>query len=516
MGHRWFIFSAGERYGPWSASRIRDELRAGRIDAFDMVAVEGSEIKRPLVEVDEIFENSRIQSAAIVSDVDTLLLAAGSEPAQTNDQPPPLKSARKSSQRKPPEKSPDIQKVDAQRPDMKGTKPEDGLEEKSRPRVFEALAAKEAVLDAKDRGVRPVEPARRADGKRYMVWTSSRSSSGPHSSSEVIALWYAKKFNASCSIQKLGDGRRIGIEQFIKFYEKNQRSGSVVLREVLNAARSSNAASWWLALAVFIAVLLIVAAFLYSSSLILTSPGLDEIRPASANETAVKDALSRPVPVQPQASETAPTLPKLSQTIPQAIPRPSLEQQKVSASGDRDSPQTPRSEVTNLPTRTKKEHGRSVAVRKPVSNSKQLTRQPVANRPSPRVGSMPPPQRPIYAPSTPLVAKPGPLPKPSPADRGAVSTATPSSPGVTTKPMPLTEGQTVTLTNYRFNSEHLNACEMKCKLKMSGSRGPVIAVFFKEAFGAQFQGREAGVTVSGIIKRDQASGGLQILVQSVR
>jgi 3-phosphoglycerate kinase len=82
--------------------------------------------------------------------------------------------------------------------------------------------------------------------------------------------------------------------------------------------------------------------------------------------------------------------------------------------------------------------------------------------------------------------------------------------------MPLTEGQTVTLTNYRFNSEHLNACEMKCKLKMSGSRGPVIAVFFKEAFGAQFQGREAGVTVSGIIKRDQASGGLQILVQSVR
>ena len=68
MAVRWLIFSAGGQLGPWSASRIRDELRGGRIDPFDLVAIEGSQIKRPLVEVDEIFETAQVQSAAIIEE----------------------------------------------------------------------------------------------------------------------------------------------------------------------------------------------------------------------------------------------------------------------------------------------------------------------------------------------------------------------------------------------------------------------------------------------------------------
>ncbi|MEI6399569.1 MAG: hypothetical protein WCO71_12435, partial [Pseudomonadota bacterium] len=69
MAVEWNVHSGAQVFGPWSASRIRDELRAGRIDAFDLVSVVGSSVKRSLVEVDQIFETSGVQAAAIVSDV---------------------------------------------------------------------------------------------------------------------------------------------------------------------------------------------------------------------------------------------------------------------------------------------------------------------------------------------------------------------------------------------------------------------------------------------------------------
>ena len=93
MSVKWIVHSGTEDLGPWSASRIRDELRAGRIDAFDLVSVVGGTVKRPLMEVDEIFENSRIQPAAIIQEEPqtesssampevVLALAAGADPVQ--------------------------------------------------------------------------------------------------------------------------------------------------------------------------------------------------------------------------------------------------------------------------------------------------------------------------------------------------------------------------------------------------------------------------------------------------
>ena len=68
MSARWLIHSRDRTFGPWTAVQVRDELRAGRIDPFDMASKEGSSLKRPLVEIDEIFQSSRVQMGEMVGD----------------------------------------------------------------------------------------------------------------------------------------------------------------------------------------------------------------------------------------------------------------------------------------------------------------------------------------------------------------------------------------------------------------------------------------------------------------
>jgi hypothetical protein len=78
------------------------------------------------------------------------------------------------------------------------------------------------------------------------------------------------------------------------------------------------------------------------------------------------------------------------------------------------------------------------------------------------------------------------------------------------------DGATVTLSGYRFNVGLLNACAIKCKIPMNGPQGPVTAVFFKEAFGSSFATKASGVTIVGTVRKDLATGSVQIFVQSVR
>jgi hypothetical protein len=79
----------------------------------------------------------------------------------------------------------------------------------------------------------------------------------------------------------------------------------------------------------------------------------------------------------------------------------------------------------------------------------------------------------------------------------------------------LTEGGVVRISGYQFNPGALQSCELKCKLVMNGPQGPLTAVFFKEAFGAQLQGKERGVALTGMVRRDPATGGLIVIVQRV-
>ena len=295
MSLRWLVYAAGEELGPWSASRIRDELRAGRIDAFDMVAVEGGQIKRPLMEVDEIFENSRIQAAAFISEGPASRKVAGADFVKPN----PTKTGsilklvdhsanqETANNIQPPESGSEpkhILKIDGAKIDSSHLVPE-------RPRAFEALAAKEAVLSTKkvvQRQGSPRPGVTGFDAKRYVLWRADRGSEGPFSSREILALWRRQKISPATTVQRLGNDKRIAVSQFVRFYEKNQPPGAAILNQAQLVIRAKTVASWWLMIAIVLAAGIIVAAFFYSSTVTLTGPILDPNSPP-VTSTVSKD-----------------------------------------------------------------------------------------------------------------------------------------------------------------------------------------------------------------------------------
>ena len=60
MSELWNIYKDGRQIGPLTASDIRRGLREGEFDPFDLVARDGSNLRRELVEVDELFFTSQV------------------------------------------------------------------------------------------------------------------------------------------------------------------------------------------------------------------------------------------------------------------------------------------------------------------------------------------------------------------------------------------------------------------------------------------------------------------------
>src|SRR5688500_555295 len=85
MMKRWYIFRDGRALGPYDAREIRESLREGMWDPFDLVSAEGSAVKIPLVEVDEIFASSQVElQAAPRSLVEPLPDEFASSPFEVN------------------------------------------------------------------------------------------------------------------------------------------------------------------------------------------------------------------------------------------------------------------------------------------------------------------------------------------------------------------------------------------------------------------------------------------------
>ena len=58
MVKRWNVYHGNDHLGLKTAKEIREALRQGTLDPFDKVALEGSNIREDLVEVDEIFKET--------------------------------------------------------------------------------------------------------------------------------------------------------------------------------------------------------------------------------------------------------------------------------------------------------------------------------------------------------------------------------------------------------------------------------------------------------------------------
>ena len=444
MSQRWLVHSGVEVFGPWTAEEVRSQLRAGRIDAFDLVSLEGSARKRPLVDVDEIFINTarisaqqfsegsqRTESRLIVvppAVQDNLALKGG---ASDNDPQKALPSS-------------------GHAPANTEFRP---------PRAFEALAAP-SLTSAAARPASQSSPAKAAQQnapskggvvRRYILWIPGQNSQGPFTSREVLTLWYARKIPAETFVQKAGTSKRISIAHFAVFYERAAPSGIAFVGEARAAAGVLDASTRWLITAFIVGFLVILTAFLWRNRHEeLSEKGTEIYRSILGDE---EDFIHNP---------------DSSQVGSDSKPHESPARQ--------DGPRVPGNQ------------GERQVVHPNRKQQNSRVRQPKVERAPRRVA---------------------PTPKPPTETRPVVSKASPAA----TK---FTDGALVTLTGYRFNISALSACELKCKILMSGPQGSVTAVFFKEAFSDILSRKSSGLSITGTIKRDSGTGAVSIFVQSVK
>ncbi len=444
MSQRWLVHSGVEVFGPWTAEEVRSQLRAGRIDAFDLVSLEGSARKRPLVDVDDIFINTVGKSTQHFSEssqkTESRLIVAA--PATQDN----LALKGKPSNQDPQQ----VFTASGHSPANTEFRP---------PRAFEALAAP-TLTSAASRPASQSSPAtaspQNAPSKggvvrRYLLWIPGQNSQGPFTSREVLTLWYARKIPAQTFVQKAGTTKRISIAHFAVFYEKAAPSGIAFVGEARAAAGVLDASTRWLISAFIIGLMVIVAAVLWRHRREELSGKGSEIYRSILGD---QDEFTR----NPDSSEVGLDYDSRRSTAGLSDP------------GGTDS------------------YGPGQAVHPNRKRQNSRVRQPKVERSPRRVSPTPKPA----AETLPVVSKPSPA---------------------ATK---FTDGALVTLTGYRFNISALSACELKCKISMSGPQGSVTAVFFKEAFLDVLSRKSSGLSITGTIKRDSATGGISIFVQSVK
>lgn len=468
MAQRWIIHSRDRTLGPWTGAQVRDELRAGRIDPFDMVSQENSSIKRPLVEVDDIFQSSRVQMAEIIQEevVEAFPERDVQEATAVSRPQSRLEKALGEPVVVP---APPLQAVGA---------PVALVQPAQRPRQFQALAAEARVA--------PQKPNRKSGEKNYFITDSTGRSYGPLSSHDVMEMWQRGIIDARSIVQRRDQPRKISIQKFVSFYERSAPSGIAFLPEenqLRPGYRYASKDSSDGLFAMFVVLLTCLALgflghTLYQSRKSQLKRGKEPAKSAHRFDLkANEDLAGRIAPVKrpiPKVAEPRPN--PAEKVLSNPVPRSSGVKRGESLRTPRPNVSTAASPTTQRTTTPAKPRALPSRVSVPRSAPQRSSsiRTERRRQPVKRVSA----------------------PRPRPVESWE-------------------DGKTVTLSGYTFSASALGVCEGKCKLPMSGANGPITAVFFKQAYGSALANRGSGAAVSGILRKS-ASGDWQIIVSSVR
>lgn len=452
MAQRWIIHSRDRTLGPWTGMQVREELRAGRVDPFDMVSQEHGTIKRPLVEVDEIFQSSRVQMGELLKESSIPLQGGGAKVTQVSESLNLPDAAASGSTYDP---------------------------DPPRPSQFQALAAEARLSSPYNK------PGRSTGRKHYIVIDSTGRVMGPMASSEILDLWQRGMLDARSIVQRKDQPRKISIQKFISFYERAAPSGFAFLTHDYGESAgyrygtksASQGPMVWFAVIMTIVALGFLGMTLYQKQSISSKPkkavpALKHRFDLKANEDLVGRIAQS---ATPQVKANGAPANKL-ESLPEVIVTP------------------------------------SVSKPNPVAKSKASSRSanpPRRYTPPPRYGSSY--SRPKQLPPTPAARSQ----TPAVASSSSVLRQQASGSSFVSPLASWTDGATVSISGYRFAPAALAACQGKCKVPMSGPKGPITAVFFKQAHGPALSKKAGGATLTGIIRK-QPSGEWQLIVSGVR
>lgn len=479
MSQLWFVYSRDKTFGPWSSSEVRDQLRSGNIDPFDMVSSDGSPVKRPLVEVDEIFQSSRIQMGALIENgviEESAAVVGGNQPKPTAVSLETQQNSQDLSNQKPVSLPPVNKSLDV-----------------ARPKQFQALAIESRV--ANQRFAKP--------GKRhYFVTDSAGRVLGPMSSSDVISLWQKGIVDRSATVEKKGQPRKISLEKFVGFYQlggshsdPGVRIGGGGLQRYYNHRFKHAIISQqrFLPVIALVCALLIVIGLLSFKLSVSPKQGTNIIQTESKNEVAKA--------VSPESLPSG------------ARPIVNIDDKRKGTPNSQFATKVPSPKI------------QSEAARKAAQNTQRLKnggRESISNvnvaRPTDRPGPKPVSIRSKKQTSSnqSTFQKPAEeikrvksIETPKPVITKRVSSPRPKS----TPPKQWSDGQSLSV-SARFTTSAVQTCSAKCKLQVQTSSGPLTAVFFKAAFGEKLISAKGSASLSGIVRK-QADGSWQIIVSGV-
>ena len=491
MQLRWVVHSGAEKFGPWSASEIRDQLRMGKIDAFDLVALFSSTELAPIYDVPALFdsysERTLENELAQMKPPDLKMASGGINAEQPypeanawQTQPTAIQeklSAAKLGQ--PGGPAPQIHAVIHENSNKIGA---------SSAQVSPDLGAwpKPKNASPPQTNITNLKTKSANGARKYFLRAPGERAKGPFSSRDITLLWYGKKLSPQYTVQKIGGPARINIRKFITFYEQANVSSIAFLRQGHLAPSLKQGFFRWLLIPFLVISILIAGAFLWQKKHPNSTDLL--VQPMEPIWKQVKNDVSNTSVNSNKSSTVQPIAP-----VPEGIKRAKIK--------------------IKLP---------SMAKRPKIKDPSMHYWRPKYAAPAPLPTQLAQPLKPAperaqsnLVPATNLGSKSMPSRTPAIKQIGANQrTAAPKKPSTPLGPA-WSNGANVTLSGYRYNAGALSACTGKCKIPMTGPKGPVIAVFFKDSFAKEFLGNKTALTLGGTIKLDPAGGPPFIYVQTV-
>ncbi|NRA65593.1 MAG: hypothetical protein HRU19_13985 [Pseudobacteriovorax sp.] len=470
---KWEVFKDGKSLGLKTAGEIRQSLREGAIDPFDMVCEEGSTIKSELVEVDEIFNE----------DADSDSGEASSQEVSPPDLPSRiinLDQATGTGHRPAPQAPPPRQFPDPA--------PLDQNSKMTASAMNRAIKAESQIANQSSSNTNDKKKA-----KKFELIDEKKRVLGPVSAVEIQSLFQRGIISTSVKVRKVDGTKLIPVRQFISNYSdkrikalsdkasasKTGNPSSKVLNELYQNMNSKKMAQKKPPLGIFVLVGIVVlgVAFLFlSQDPDSSDKGKKRVIKKAEAPTEVQ---APPVPVKKPEPVREPVVKKSAPPpVPKSSPPPEVKQEPPPKVVTKPKPKP-------APPRPK--------ARKPIATPKP--RPAPVSRPKAKVEAVPP-----KLPSS--TSRPA-NPQPAANTKGPIARALENV------------GSVATIGPLKYRNKDLENCALKCRLRFRDSAGGALeAVFFKGAYYDILKANSGGVTITGSTKIE--GGGLVVFIQDVR
>lgn len=482
---RWFVFKDKGQLGPFDARELRDSLRAGVVDPFDLVCKEGAsiEIKRPLVEVDEIFQVEDDLGAKQAPAETKTVLTAKASPAQ--DLAPQRKVPAPAPVAEPPEEKEPVP-AQEQKPPL------------SRPPFSSPFAE--------------YEDEERKHKKQYFAINMNNDILGPLAKEEVISLFQKGVLDSTVKIKKLNSTLTVPVAKFVQAYvaaAPRNHDGTITGRAIVSSVHMMRLAAVSLKRRMLIPIasvaLLVVACLIGFWAVGLLPFGGIFSKTAFSSRSGPTDAH--------EARTVAPPRPR------HKVERHVFQQPLQEAASHPEQNMKP-PERTPAPTQVAA-HDKKLAFKEKMEKMEKAKPQPKKQRIKPQEH---PPQtvalaqpQPVQQ-SVPLPSAQAPVQIPAPQQQQPtpqpIAPPQPTQPVAAPKPAQVASvpsvGQAITLSGVNYSKSQLDSCALKCTISVTdGSGKPYTVTFFTGQFIDILRTKNGPATFQGTVG---LQGGRQVLV----